>query len=153
MLKDDELWSKTEFFNEQIFRIPAITQAEKICKKGGKVYNYYWTFPSSIDKLKACHAVELSHVFNNVKNGIYSGGNYDLKLASKVQKMWTNFARNGNPSLDELVWNCYDLDKRETIILGENKYVEKDLLAEQRILMSPLAKYYINCIDVINEEE
>ena len=153
MLKDNELWNKTEFFNEQVFRIPAITQAEKICKKGGKIYNYYWTFPSSIDKLKACHAVELSHVFNNVKNGIYSGGNYDLTLAAKVQKMWTNFARNGNPSLDEHIWNCYDLDKRETMILGEKIYVEKDLLAEQRKLMSPLAKYYINCIDVINEKE
>ena len=151
MLKGSELWNKTEFFNEQVFRIPAITQAEKIIKKGGKVYMYYWTFPSSIKYLEACHAIELSHVFNNVKNGIYSGGNYNLELAEKVQKMWVNFAKNGNPSIDGNVWNLYDLNERKTIILGEKIYEEKDLLAEQRKLMSPLFKYYINSIDVLNE--
>ena len=143
-LKDNEIWNITEFINEYLFRIPAIAQAEKIIKSGGKVYMYFWKFPSAIKDLGACHAVELSSVFNNLKNTIYTGENYDENLAQNVQKMWVNFAKNGNPSTDNYQWNCYDLVERKMMVLDKNIHEEKDILAERRKLLSSLANYYMN---------
>ena len=140
-LKDDEIWNKTEFINEIMFRIPAIAQAEKICKRGGKVYMYYWVFPSGYKNFEACHAMEISSIFNNLKNNIYSGGNVNENLAKSIQKMWINFAKNGNPSIENYEWNCYDLSERKTMILGENIHEEKDILSERRKLLSSLAKH------------
>ena len=143
-LKDKEIWNLTEFINEYIFHIPAIVEAEKIIKRGGKVYMYYWTFPSSIEDLGACHAVELSSIFNNLNNNIYTGGNVNKELSENAQQMWVNFAKNGNPSNDKYIWNQYDLVERRTIILGEEIHEEKDILSERRQLLSPLAKYYMS---------
>jgi len=140
-LKDDKIWNKTEFINEIMFRIPAIAQAEKICKRGGKVYMYYWVFPSGYKNFEACHAMEISSIFNNLKNNIYSGGNVNENLAKSIQKMWINFAKNGNPSIENYEWNCYDLSERKTMILGENIHEEKDILSERRKLLSSLAKH------------
>ena len=143
-LKDKEIWNLTEFINEYLFRIPAIVQTEKIVKRGGRVFMYYWTFPSAKENFGACHAVELSSIFNNLKNIIYTEGNIDENLAKNAQQMWINFATNGNPSIDKYAWNQYDLVERKTIILGKEIKEEKDLLSERRKLLSPLAKYYIS---------
>ena len=143
-LQSDEVWNITEFINELIFRIPAIAQAEKIIKNGGKVYMYYWKFPSGLENLGACHAVELSSVFNNLKNGIYTGGKVNEKLAENVQKMWTNFAKTGNPSIDDQTWALYDLGERKSMVLDVAIHEENDILSERRKLLSTLANYYIN---------
>lgn len=143
-LKSNEIWNLTEFINEYLFRIPAIGEAEKFIKNGAKVYMYFWKYPSAIENFGACHAVELSSVFNNLKNGIYTGGKYNEKLAKSVQKMWTNFAKNGNPSIDGYTWNCYTLEERKTTVLDENIYEEKDILSERRKLLSSLANDYVN---------
>ena len=140
-LKDDEIWNKTELINEIVFHIPAIAQAEQIYKRGGKVYMYYWVFPSGYKNLEACHAMELSSVFNNLNNYIYSGGNINENLAKSVQKMWINFAKKGNPSIENYEWNCYNLSERNTMILGENIHEEKDVLSERRKLLYSLAKH------------
>ena len=142
-LKGEEIWKYTEFINEYMFHIPAIAQAEKICKRGGKVYMYYWTYPSTIENLGACHGIELSYVFNNLRNGRYSGeGNQDL--ANIVQEMWTNFAKTGNPSTEKYEWHCYDLSERKTMLIGEQIHEIKDILSTVRILLSHLAKYELN---------
>lgn len=38
------------------------------------------------------------------ENGIKENKN----IVKNVQDMWVNFARTGNPSTDELVWDKYD---------------------------------------------
>ena len=55
--------------------------------------------------------------------------------------MWINFAKNGNPSIENYKWNCYDLSERKTMILGENIHEEKDVLSERRKLLYSLAKH------------
>ena len=143
-LQSDEIWNITEFINELLFRIPAIVQAEKIITNGGKVYMYFWKFPSALENLGACHAVELSSVFNNLNNYIYTGGKVNEKLAENVQKMWTNFAKTGNPSIDGQNWELYNLEERKAMVLDVAIHEENDILSERRKLLSSLANYYIN---------
>lgn len=137
-------WAITEFYNEVLFRVPALRQAEYQAANGAKVFNYYWTSPSAIGSLGACHAVELAYVFNNLDDRIYTGDYMDEALAKRVQRMWINFAKTGNPSTETFTWDPYSKDARCTAVLGREDRMETDLLEEQRKLITPLLKYRFN---------
>ena len=55
--------------------------------------------------------------------------------------MWANFARTGDPSVPGLEWPAYDLNKRQTAIIGEKPYIESDPLSLQREKLSQLLRY------------
>ncbi|MBQ9680626.1 MAG: carboxylesterase/lipase family protein [Ruminococcus sp.] len=139
-----KMWQQTEFYNELMFRLPMICQAENHSKNGGKVYLYYWTQPSAVSMRGACHAVELAYVFGNLDETIYTGKRADEALSKLVMTMWTNFARTGDPSCGELTWEPYSADHRATMVLGKNAELRNDILAEQRKLLYPLLRYMIN---------
>jgi para-nitrobenzyl esterase len=105
---------------------------------------YYWKYPSAIPYMGACHAVELAYVFNNLNETIYTGDNIDTGLAAKVQQMWVNFAKTGDPSTDEYKWTPYDSTDRMTMLLGKRIGMNSDPLPQQRVLVEPLLKYHIN---------
>lgn len=84
-----KIWKIAEFYNELMFRVPALEQA---VRHKGRTYNYYWTMPGTDNMMSACHAMELSYVFRNPQVTIYTGGLYNEKLADTVQDMWVNFA-------------------------------------------------------------
>lgn len=86
-----KIWNLTEFYNELLFRIPAVEQA---VRHKGTSYNYYWTMPGADETLGACHAIELAYVFRNPQVEIYTNGLYNAELADTVQDMWVNFARS-----------------------------------------------------------
>ena len=136
------LWRITEFYNEMMFRLPAIRQIELHEKNGGKGYMYYWNIPSTIFLRKACHAVELAYVFNNVEETIYTGEPADKATAEMVGDMWVQFAKTGSPEIEGLSWPEYS-DKRETLIIEKKPQVGL-VLEEQRKLLYPLLKYIIN---------
>ncbi|MBP5216224.1 MAG: carboxylesterase/lipase family protein, partial [Bacilli bacterium] len=96
--KGGRIWWATEFYNELMFRLPAIRQLEGHSKIGGKAYLYYWKEPSRIPMFRACHAVELAYVFQNVEDTVYTGKKADEGLANEVSSMWVNFAKTGDPS-------------------------------------------------------
>jgi para-nitrobenzyl esterase len=58
--------------------------------------------------------------------------------------MWVNFARYGNPSTSNHIWEKYNSQTRKTMILDEEIKMEEDYKREQRILIEPLLKYYFN---------
>ncbi|MBR4727781.1 MAG: carboxylesterase family protein [Clostridia bacterium] len=134
----------TEFYNELLFRVPAMKQAALLAGNGNRVYTYYWTYPCADKTIGACHAVELSYVFNNPQVTIYTGGNYNEQLAEAVQNLWVNFARTGNPDTQAIRWAPYSADRRSTLILGDEIRVENDLKAAQRSLIEPLLGHYFN---------
>nr|MCR4562508.1 carboxylesterase family protein [Bacilli bacterium] len=143
--KDNKINKISEFYNEIMFRLPAIIQAERHSENKGNCYMYYWEERSNIPHFKACHAVELAYVFNNVDDTIYTGKQADFNLSLKVSNMWVNFAKTGNPSIEKLEWERYDCEKRKTLMISNgNLRMESDPLVRQRILLSPLIKYMIN---------
>ena len=134
-------WKLTEFYNELLFRVPAL---ELLTRHKGNSYNYYWTMPCADETLGACHAVELAYVFNNPQVDIYTCDLYNEHLADTVQEMWVNFARTGDPSTDEYKWEPYTRDSRMTMVLGEEIGMAGDLMPEQRALTEPLMHHYFN---------
>ena len=136
-----KIWRLTEFYNELLFRVPALEQA---ARHKGTTYSYYWTMPGADETLGACHAIELAYVFNNPQADIYTGELYNGELADTVQEMWVQFARTGDPSADGHVWEPYTADSRKTMVLGEEIGMTEDLKQEQRETISPLLHHYFN---------
>lgn len=143
-MKGHEIWRMAEFYNELMFRLPAIRQAEGHSKNGGKAYMYYWTQPSALPHRGACHAVELAYVFQNPQETIYLGKPADAGLTKTVGDMWANFARTGDPSVPGFSWQAYDEGTRATAILDLSPRMEDDPLQKQREQLSPLLRYMIN---------
>ena len=158
-------WRITEFMNEVSFRGPSIRQAElhylaakqhrERTGKGGSTYMYYWTYPSALPNMGACHAVELAYVFNNLEEKIYTGDNINAGLAAAVQEMWVSYARNGDPSVPGHAWAEYEPEgtdpsrkpvaaPRRTMMLGSRIGIVSDPIQEERVLTAPLLKYNIN---------
>ena len=52
----DTVWAYSEFFNDLLFRGPAVTMAQA---HAGNTYMYYWNIPSVIPGFGACHASEI----------------------------------------------------------------------------------------------
>ena len=135
----------TEFYNEIMFRLPAIAQAEHHSENNGNVYMYYWKEKSKIPLYKACHAVELAYVFYNIDETIYTGEKADEQLARNVSNMWVNFAKTGNPSLESIEWHKFDKQDRKTMTFKkDNIKEESDILTKQREVLWPIVKYMIN---------
>ena len=142
--KDKKLWNIVEFYNELIFRIPMLKQAEYHSDSGGNTFVYHWKYPGEDETIGACHAIELAYVFKNPQEDIYIGNKYNYELADEVQQMWVNFARNGNPSTSKHVWEQYNSVTRKSMIFDENIQMVEDYKKEQRVLIEPLLKYYFN---------
>ena len=142
--RQSKTWQITEFFNDLLFRLPALRQADAHSKNGNRVYTYYWDYPSALPNLKACHAVELAYVFNNLNETIYTGDNINAALAARVQEMWVNFAKTGDPSTDFAKWAPYSEKSRSTMIIGKNIRLEYNFLDKERKCLYPLLKYNVN---------
>ena len=141
---EKKIWKITEFYNEMLFRVPALKQAENHRESGGRSFVYYWTQGGEDQRLGACHAIELSYVFRNPNETLYTGSRYNTALAETVQDMWVNFAKTGDPSTSEYTWEPYEPDSRRTMILGEKIYMESDPKNEERTLLEPLLGHYFN---------
>ena len=59
-------------------------------------------------------------------------------------QLWTNFARSGDPSAEDLEWKPYDKRARNSMVISENPHLSKDVLRMQRKLLSPLLPRMIN---------
>ncbi|MBQ7594801.1 MAG: carboxylesterase/lipase family protein [Synergistaceae bacterium] len=148
-----EMWARVEFFNDLLFRGPAITQADlhyasSLAGVRAKTYMYYWEYPSTVAGLGACHAAELPYVLNSHVYPLAQPLNQEL--ADKIQSLWVNFAKTGDPATDSISWPSYNSVERRTLIIGENIEIENAPLNEQRELIEPLLKYGISGRELIN---
>lgn len=135
----------TELYNEIMFRLPAIRQAEAHSMNGGRVFMYYWTHPSSIAFRGACHAVELAYVFGNTDQTIYTGENVNKELSRLAMAAWVQFAKTGDPGTEELKWEPYSIEEhRPTMILSASPHIQQNVLEKQRRLLRPLLRYWLN---------
>lgn len=137
-------WRLTEFLNDIVFRVPAQRQLLIHAKNGGRAYHYFWTYPSDIRYYGACHAVELSSVFNNLDETIYTGRRGNEELAKEVQQMWVNFAKTGDPSTEKHFWPEYHEDSKKTMMLGKEIFIKDNLFSRRTAIIDKLLKYKIN---------
>ena len=133
-----------EFYSEILFRVPLTKIADYHSESGGNTYFYHWKLPGENKKLGACHNIELAYTLNNLDEDRFNGKKINNEFADKIQDMWTNFAKTGNPTTSEITWEKYDTSKRKVILLDEKIEMAEDLKEEQREILEPLLKYYIN---------
>ncbi len=137
---------ETEFINDIMFRIPMLQQLD-VQSKFNKTFCYYWSYPGSNADVGAAHSVELLFVFDVRCVGTssaFNGTNIPEEIFADVQKMWTNFARCGNPSTDRIDWMEYSADEQNVLdIAGPGDIrVKQGLLAEQYRAALLLVGYY-----------
>ncbi len=114
--------AKSGFITET-WRYEILHFADRYADAGGDIYAYLWKVPSTRDNMykSAVHAVELAYVFNNLKDDIYAG-EVDEATAAKAQEAWTNFATNGNPSIEGADWKAYKTKDRMTMVIEKDKW-------------------------------
>ena len=137
------LWEKSDMVGDFGFRLPAIKTAESHIAAGGtgKTYMYLFGKGNSAKPYFGCgHAAEIPYVFNNTKLDIGGGNTIDPVLADTISSMWINFAKTGDPSIDGFTWQEYTLEKRATMVVGNDSSVSivNDPKREQRIALMPL---------------
>lgn len=135
---------RVEFINDLMFRIPSTLSAADHARSGGRTYNYYFTKASYLPHRGAGHCMELAYVFGNLGETQYTGGPVDTLLSRRIQNMWVNFAKTGDPSADSIDWPEYNPDTRLTMVLGDTVRVESRVLDGQRQLIEPLAPLFIS---------
>ena len=142
-----DVWKNTEFENDLVFRAPATkaaaAHADASAGKAGKTYMYYWAKETGQKYQKAGHASEISYVTGNTNHTCFSG-TVDKEFSDKIQGMWANFARTGDPGEG---WTEYNSTDRATMTMdldndGALKMVN-DPMKEQRELVEPLLKYHL----------
>ncbi len=114
------------------FRIPDIRLAEIQHELGAKAYNYLFDWESSVPGLGSCHALDVGFVFNNCDEGFHGAGPAVEKLVGQMQDAWLAFARNGDPSCENLgKWPLYG-KSRNTMLLGKDSHVESAPYEQER---------------------
>jgi para-nitrobenzyl esterase len=91
------------------FRLPAVRLAEAHHHAGGTTYLYEFAWPSAVDRLGACHALELPFVFDTTAYPAAQpllGAHPPRALAIRMHAAWIRFAR-GHPD-----WPSYNLNTR-----------------------------------------
>ena len=137
---------ETEFINELMFRVPMLQQLDAQ-SAFNKTFCYYWSYPGSNAEVGAAHSVELLFVFDLRCVGTssaFNGTNIPEEIFTAVQQMWTNFARCGNPSTDQIEWKAYSADNQNVLdIAGPGDIrIKHGLLADQYKAVLPLVGYY-----------
>ncbi len=121
-----------------VVRLDSILIAErKMAGGAAPVYMYLltWESPAFNGMLKACHALEIPFVFNNVDPlvEIIGGAPERFALARAMSGAWAAFARCGDPSHEGIPhWPAYTKEKRATMIFDNTCRVETDPRREER---------------------
>jgi para-nitrobenzyl esterase len=95
---------------DSYFRVPAIRIAEARADAPSPTYVYEFAWPSSVDRLGACHALEIGFVFDTLGepgSNWLAGPDAPQSLADDMHARWVAFAQDGDPG-----WPAYDTTSR-----------------------------------------
>ena len=92
------------------------------------MYRFDWE--AANPDMGAPHGVDIPFPFTNIDVGGWDGFIADperaMWLASAIQAAWATFARDGEPSLGDVIWPAYDTQRRATAIFGPTLVIEDD---------------------------
>ena len=130
-----------DFLTDRVFRIPAIRLAERQSDRETNVWMYRFDWPTPVfdGRLKACHALEIPFVWNNLDKSrvnMFTGDSpARQKVADAMHAAWIAFACNGNPNTSAVpLWPSYDTAQRATMLFNEECMVVNDPYAAERRL-------------------
>lgn len=105
-----------------LFRPKTIITADEIAEsREAKIYMYMFTWRSPVNN-GSIHGHELKFCFNTLhhaENELPSPTEEDLHLADIMSSVWAQFAKTGNPNIDELpYWRSYTKDNGEIMVFN-----------------------------------
>jgi para-nitrobenzyl esterase len=105
--------------SDWLFRMPSLHLAQAHAAAGGRTFLYEVSYPASVNKLGACHAIDVPLVF-----GVYQGVGRMLfgpeppanavALGNQIREQWAAFATAGDPG-----WPPYAPGRRATRIFDD----------------------------------
>ncbi|NKB99586.1 MAG: carboxylesterase family protein [Pseudomonadales bacterium] len=114
--------SYIRFNTDAMFTQPMRLWADYTGNTTSPAYLYWWNWRPVIngsDAYGAFHAAEIPYVFGNWSMFGIDVTPEDEAFSATMRKMWTNFAKTGNPSVEgTLAWPAYTQEKPVTAILG-----------------------------------
>ncbi len=125
----------TAIATDRVFRMPAIRLAEAQHARGVPSYMYLFAWPTPVfgGSLKACHALELPFVFDNLDQpgaSTFTGDGPERQgIADTMHRAWTAFAHDGDPG-----WPAYDTGSRTTMRFDSHSEVVDDPMGDERAL-------------------
>ena len=134
-VKGEDYEPYCKWFSQMIFNAPCIRLSEEQTKAGGKSYTYYFTPESALPMMKCGHGMALAPLFKHPELDGDTGRPFDETFSKTMRKMWTQFAKTGNPSLTADVspdgkakqWPLYDLKDKQVMVFDEfNIHPEKE---------------------------
>lgn len=116
---------------DNVFRPYTIRVADaRSAKRDAPVYSYLLTWKSPVDDSTrgSFHGLDIPLVFDNIELGQHWTGTGDdaYELAGIMSSSWINFAKTGNPNVENVLpdWKPYSRENGETMIFDkENKIV------------------------------
>jgi para-nitrobenzyl esterase len=134
-----EVWNA--FQSARVFHVPAAELAEAHAAGGGRAWTYLFTWrpPALRRPLGAFHAIDVPFVFGLAESPIarpLTGlAGSAPRLAQRMQRAWSEFARSGSPACDLLPgWEPYRAEDRSTMLLGERCALAREPLEAERSL-------------------
>ena len=105
-----------------LFRPKTIITADEIAEsREAKTYMYMFTWRSPVNN-GSIHGHELKFCFNTLhhaENELPSPTEEDFRLADIMSSVWAQFAKTGNPNIDELpYWRSYTKDNGEMMVFN-----------------------------------
>lgn len=113
-------------------------------KRKAPVYSYLLTWKSPVDNgaKGSFHGVDIPLAFNNIELGKHWTGKGEdaYKLSDIMSAAWINFARSGNPNVDNHlpVWKPYSKQNGETMIFDKQCRVVNNHDRELMHLIKPV---------------
>jgi para-nitrobenzyl esterase len=115
------------------FRVPAIRMAEARADAPSATFAYEFAWPSPVDRLGACHALEIGFVFDTLRepgSNWLGGPDAPQSLADNMHARWVAFAKDGDPG-----WPAYDTESRSVMTFdGDGATLVNDPRADERRL-------------------
>jgi len=136
----DSAWQGCGFMSDFYFGYGMFRLAAAHAKNGGRGYVYIMDKQCGIPDLKAAHSSDVFYVFGNFVADIVKNTAENREFSRQIQKMWTNFAKTGDPSTEDIQWQQYDNTSHSTMMLGLNTRCENDPESKRRILLEKMGK-------------
>ena len=102
-------------------------------------YLYLWDWYPLVNgttEYRAFHAAEVPYVFGQFDMFQIDISERDLDFSKKMIKIWTNFAKTGNPSTQMVLWPEFNSSSNEYLSLGETIKVNKNLRIQKTQLIN-----------------
>ncbi len=130
---------------DTVFRPYTIMVADsRASKVKAPVYTYLLTWKSPVDDSTkgSFHGVDIPLAFNNIELGKHWTGSGEdaYALSDKMSAAWINFAKTGNPNVNNLLpeWKTYSKENGETMIFDNECKIVNNHDRELMSFIKPL---------------